>query len=200
MSTESRYAPARSALAKAAAIVLPRPLAASVGVEIGVLLFLSLMFPFMIHLLPVPEDSRLGPRLLPMFYAPLLGALLGRARSAWTVALVGPWLNWLLTSHPVPPMAVVMTIQLAAFVGTLRWLLARLGARWFLAAPAYVAAMAAAALTAAVLPELIGGRDVLAWAAASLRLGLPGVGVLVAINWAVVRFYPSGPGGPSLAA
>ncbi len=98
----------------------PRFLTASMVSELGILLALSLLFPFLIHLVPVPDDVRLGPKLLPMFYAPLLGALLGRTRSAILVALAAPWLNWLLTSHPAPLGAVVMSLQLAVFVGVMR--------------------------------------------------------------------------------
>lgn len=176
---------------------MPRFLTASFAAEIGILLSLSVMFPMLIHILPVPEDARLGPRLLPMFYAPLLAALLGRTHSAFVVAAVAPWLNWAVTSHPAPPGAVVMTIELAVFVAALRGMLAGRGARWFLAAPAYLCAMIVATLVTALFPGLIGGRPALAWALHSVTMGLPGVGVLLLINWLAVRNYPSGPGGDS---
>ncbi len=174
---------------------IPRFLNASAVSELGIVLALSVLFPFMIHVLPVPEDARLGPRLLPMFYAPLLAALLGRTRSAFIVALVAPWLNWLLTTHPTPPSAVVTMLQLLVFVGSVRLLMAMIGSHWFLAAPAYFAGIAAAAALTTLAPALIGGRPVLAWAAQSVSVGLPGVAILVFINWLAVRFFPSGPGG-----
>ena len=77
-----------------------RFLTVSLARELGILLCLSVMFPFLIHIIPVPGNAQLGPRLLPMFYAPLLAALLGRTRSAVAVALLAPWLNWALTAHP----------------------------------------------------------------------------------------------------
>lgn len=178
----------------------PRFLTVSMATEVGILLALSLLFPFMIHILPVPDDARLGPRLLPMFYAPLLAALLGRTGSALIVSLVAPWLNWLITSHPVPPMAAVMTVQLLVFVLCLRLMLARMGLRWFLAAPAYFAAMVATALVVAVFPELIGARPVIAWLAQSVTIGLPGIGVLLLINALVIRCYPPGSGGGPASA
>lgn len=174
---------------------LRRFLTVSLARELGILLSLSVMFPFMIHLLPVPDDVRLGPKLLPMFYAPLLAALLGRTQTALIVAVVAPWLNWALTSHPAPRGGIVMTIQLLVFVFSLRALLRGVGPRWFLAAPAFIASMAAAALVVAVFPALIGGRGVVPWATQSLVTGLPGIAILVLINWLAVRTYPSGPGG-----
>lgn len=179
----------------------PRFLTASVARELGILLTLSVMFPIMIHVFPVPEDTRLGPMLLPIFYAPLLAALWGRTQTAWGVALAAPWLNSVLTSHPAPRGAILITLELAVFVFVLRTLLARCGPRWFYAAPAYLAAMIAATLAATLRPELIDGRPALSWALQSVTTALPGIAVLVLINWAVLRCYPPGPagGGPATA-
>jgi len=164
----------------------------SLARELGVLLALSVLFPFMIHIIPAPEDSQLGPRLLPMFYAPLLAALWGRVRSAAAVALLAPWLNWALTSHPSPPVAVVTMVELSGFVLVVRLLLASAGPRWFLAAPAYLAGVAAAALAVGLFPALIGGRPALAWAAQCIVTGEPGIVILVLINWLALRYYPPG--------
>ena len=173
----------------------------SVARELGILLSLSVMFPFMIHLIPVPGNAQLGPRLLPMFYAPLLAALWGRTRSGVVVALLAPWLNWVLTSHPTPLSAIVMMVQLLVFVLTLRMLLTRLGAHWLLALPAFFCGLAAAALVTAVFPALIGGQASLAWATQSVALGLPGIGILILISWLALRHYPPGvAGGPPTAA
>ncbi len=194
------WQPSRFDSAGAGAEPAPRFLTASVASELGILLTLSVMFPFLIHILPVPEDARLGPRLLPMFYAPLLAALLGRTRSALIVAIAAPWLNWALTNHPTPRGAIVTMVQLLVFVWIVRVLLTRIGARWFLAAPAYVACLAIAMIVAAVFPDLIGGRPVVAWVLSSLTMALPGFGVLLLINWLAVRYYPPGPGGSGPAA
>ncbi len=164
----------------------------SLARELGVLLALSVMFPFMVHILPVPGDAQLGPRLLPMFYAPLLAALWGRVRPAAAVALLAPWLNWALTGHPPPLLAVVTMVELSGFVLVVRWLFAGVGPRWYLAAPAYFAGMAAAALVAGLFPALIGGRPALAWAAQSIVIGEPGILILLLINWLALRYYPPG--------
>jgi hypothetical protein len=171
---------------------IARFMTVSLARELGVLLALSVMFPFMIHIIPVPGDSQLGPRLLPMFYAPLLAALWGRVRSAAVVALLAPWLNWALTSHPSPPIAVVTMVELSGFVVVVRVLLAGVGPRWFLAAPAFFAGMAAAALVTGLFPALIGGRPALAWAAQCIVTGEPGIVILLVINWLALRFYPPG--------
>jgi len=179
---------------------VPRFLTVSLARELGILLCLSVMFPFMVHLIPVPGDAQLGPRLLPMFYAPLLAALWGRVRSAVTLALCAPWLNWALTAHPSPSGAIVMVVQLLVFVGAFRLFLHAIGARWYLAAPAFLAGMAASAVLTAAAPGLIGERAAVEWAIQSVVIGLPGIAILVLINWAALRFYPPGPGGGPVAA
>lgn len=171
-----------------------RFLTVSLARELGILLTLSVMFPFMIHILPVPDDVRLGPRLLPIFYAPLLASLLGRAQTAVIVAIVAPWLNWLLTRHPAPAGGVVMTVQLLTFVLCLRAMLRAVGPRWYLAFPAYIGCLVAAALVVTLFPPLIGGRAALEWFASTIRIGWPGIAILVLINWLAIRSYPTGSG------
>ncbi len=173
----------------------------SLARELGVLLCLSVMFPFVIHILPVPETARLGPRLLPMFYAPLLAVLWGRSPSAFVVALTAPWLNWVLTSHPAPLGAVTMTVELLGFVCALRALVARTGARGFLAVAGYLSAMAVAVVVVAIFPVLINGQAAFAWAAQSVATGVPGIAVLFLINEIAVRCRPPGAsgGGPAPA-
>jgi len=171
---------------------IARFLTASIARELGILLCLSVMFPFMVHVLPVPGDARWGPRLLPMFYAPLLAALWGRVRSAVAVALLAPWLNWALTGYPVPAGAGLMMVELSGFVFVLCALLRGVGPRWYLAAPAYIAGKMAGCLVAGLVPALVDGRPALAWALQSAAISAPGVAILVLINWLALRFYPPG--------
>ncbi len=178
----------------------PRFLTLTVARELGILLALSLLFPFMVHLIPVPEEARLGQRLLPMFYAPLLGVLWGRPRMAALVAMLASWLNWLLTRHPSPPGAALMSLELLVFVGTVATLQARLGLRWFLAIPSYVAGKTATVAAAGLFPVLIGGRPLLAWVTNALGQGLPGLAILVVLTVFVLNFYPPSSSGEGPAA
>lgn len=175
----------------------PRPapafLTLSTAREIGLLLALTLLFPFLIHLIPGSDDSRLGQRLLPMFYSPLLGVLWGRTRSAAIVAVVAPWLNWLLTQHPSPPSATLMSLELLTFTLAVATLRARLGLRWFIALPAYIIGRAATIILAAVVPSLINHRPLLDWATTSTVQALPGLAVLILLTLLVQRFYPPSP-------
>jgi hypothetical protein len=173
---------------------------ATLARELGILLTLSVMFPILVHIIPVPADERLGARLLPIFYAPLLASLWGRRPTAWLLALAAPWLNWVLTGHPEPRGAVLMMAELLAFVGTMRTLQNWLGGRAFLALGAFAVAKAASLILAFIVPALIGGRPVLPWTVDSIVLGAPGIAILVGINWLALRSYPPGSGHGPLAA
>lgn len=176
---------------------------ASLARELGIMLALSILFPFLIHVLPVPETARLGPRLLPMFYAPLLATLIGRRQTAWLVALLAPWLNWAITSHPSPAGALVMTVELLVFVAVLPRLFTPNATRGFASIPAYLVGMAAATAAAAWWPTLIGGQPAVDWAVRCVVTGLPGVAIMVLLTLAVLRWYPPGAhphgGGPAPA-
>lgn len=173
-------------------------LTASLARELGILLCLSVMFPFLIHIIPVPENAQLGPRLLPMFYAPLLAVLCGRMRSALVVAVLAPWLNRVLTAHPSLPGAIVMTIELLGFVCVLRTLMAQVGPRGFLALPAYFAGKMVAIAATALFPALIDGHSALPWAVQSVVIGIPGIAILILINELALRYHPPD-GGPAAA-
>ncbi len=192
-----------SAPAPSRAVRRPTFLTVSLARELGVLLALSLLFPFLIHVLPIPDDARVGPRLLPMYYAPLLAVLLGRTSTALLVALLAPWLNWALTGHPPPPIGAVMTVELTGFAVVLRLLLVRHGLRWWFAMPAFVGGKLVATAVVALAPGLIGGHAALAWALRSTITGLPGIAVLVGLTLLVAKVYPGagagGGGGPAAA-
>jgi hypothetical protein len=169
--------------------------------ELAVMLGLSALFPFLIHILPVPENAQLGPRLLPVYYAPLLAVLWGRMPTALTVALLAPWLNRALTGHPSAPGAVVMTIELLAFVVALRALVARFPLRALLAVPAYLASKTASLGAALLSPSLIGGQSPPGWTAHGIVTGLPGVVILLVISAVALRHPPprASGGGPTAA-
>ena len=171
--------------------VAPRYLTASVPLELGVLFALSVLIPFALHLVPAPPSARLGQRLLPVFFAPLLAALFGRPGSSFLVALAAPWLNYAVTGYPLPRSALLMTIELGVFVGMLQWLGSRFGRAWFLALPAFATCMLVAASLGAFLPQLLGGAAALAWLQRNALLAPPGVGAMLLITWLANRFYPA---------
>ena len=80
-----------------------------------VILGLTLLFPFLIHLLPSWDDSPLGAHLLPIFYAPLGALLMGRMGIVIISSALAPWINHVLLGQPAVPMAVVLCLELGIF-------------------------------------------------------------------------------------
>lgn len=150
-----------------------------------VVVAMTLLLPLLFHLLPAGEGVPLGARLLPIFYAPFLAALLFHPGVGLVAALLAPSLNHALTDRPAPEMVTMLTLELLLFVGVI--LFAR--TRWpnipVLAPAAYVLAHLLAAV-ALGLPWTM--------AVASLSTALPGIVILFILNVMVVLARRRNPG------
>lgn len=158
--------------------------------EWAVLLGVSVMSPLMVHLIPVPGDSQWGPRLLPLFYAPLLAAWWHPRGAAVLLALLTPLVNHWLTGHPKPVMIPLLMAQLGVF-GLFVHLLAkgplgrRLPANWrpWLAGP--LGFVGALVLTSPVLflPAFAGFLAPVPFIVHALTLAWPGMIILAVLGW-----------------
>ena len=147
----------------------------------------TLLLPFLVHLLPPSGGVPLGARLLPLFIAPFLAVVLFHPAVALVASLVTPLLNRLLTGQPAWEMSVLLTVELFTF-SLAAWLLVRRWPKFWGNAPlAYVIAKAASLLLLSVLPLL----PVSPWRffGSSLQTALPGVLVLLVLNFIVVRVW-----------
>lgn len=152
----------------------------------------SLAFPFLIHLLPTAEGVRLGSTLLPIFWAPLIALLVFGPIPAVAAAALAPSVNNLVTGLPPNPVVASLTLELLAFV-----VIALLLLRWLPRNP-LVAPMSYAAAHLIVTAGfwLSSGVPEGAWAAlaGSFWTGLPGIGILLALNVGLLRFRTEEPG------
>ncbi len=160
--------------------------------EAAGLFALTLFAPFVIHLLPVWGDESWGARLLPMFFGPLLAALFCRMEGGIAIALLAPWANFLLTGRPLPPMAVILSVQLMVFVLFLRWRFAGRGPRIHDPVLAYPVAVAASAVLIAIMPSLHPAGPVAHWVG-SVATAWPGMSLLAIVTYLAVRFYRQPP-------
>lgn len=155
---------------------LARPWARSLAVT-GVGLVTALVLPYVVHLVPVEAGPPLGARLLPIFFASLVLALRGAAGPALAVAVVAPTLNHYVTGMPAGPMWPTLQVELALFtllvVAAVR-AAPRLAA--WVGPVAYVVAKLAAALV------LTGSLVTLAAIGATLTLSWPGLVLLAAVG------------------
>lgn len=145
---------------------------------------ISFLLPLFMHLITPVYTVPLGARLLPIFYAPFIAAFLYRYHVAVIAALCAPFLNYLITGHPLPQMVLILTIELVLFVcmvflfrnnrSLLRYLIAPAG--W----------VAAVGVTALILG--IGSTQSGDFFTQVLSTGWPGLLVLLIINLVVVRY------------
>lgn len=148
----------------------PLPIVASV-LAAGILV--AVTAPWLVHLLR-STGSPLGPTLLPIFYAPMLAALMLRLPLAVAVSVGTPLISQELTG--LPPAAVLpsLMLQVACFVIVLRAIRVL---PWVVAVPiAYLGGLASASM----LAQLVGATaiDVLS----TLEAGWPGIVVLAALG------------------
>jgi hypothetical protein len=87
-------------------------------VETIILLAASVLFQFLIHLIP-SSGTPLGAVLLAMFFAPLVAVIFFKAHTALIVGILSPVLNYFITGSPRAEILPLMTIELVLFVSCL---------------------------------------------------------------------------------
>lgn len=153
--------------------------------EWAVLFGLALLGPYLAHALPSWDDSPIGTRLLPVFYAPLLGVFWRQQGFTLALAIAAPWINHLLFQRPVLPMAVVLSFELIVFTLWLIVLIRRGGSRAWMGLAAYLLTKPFSTALVAVLPLALPspGR----FLANTVTTAWPGLIVLLLLGWLAVR-------------
>lgn len=162
---------------------LKRPLLISVTV---VTVALTFALPLLFHLLP-SAGIQLGARLLPIFYAPLLAALLFPPVVALSASLTAPLINHVLTGNPPLPMATQLSAELLLVFTGMVLLLRR---RWPLLPVIAPLAYLVARVTVffAQQPAALASDEAWQVLFTSLRVALPGLGMLLLLNLVVVSW------------
>jgi len=158
--------------------------------ETVVLLAIAWMIPFLVHVLPWSGDQPLGAHLLPMFWAAFASVYLFGLRIGLLVGLFAPVMNLLVTGLPIMRWQMVLGFELIVFAVATWWMVRKTPRLWFLAPVGYLAAKfvsTAVQMVAAPFGDL--GIPSVFWTE-SLRNGLPGLAILLAINLALVKVYP----------
>lgn len=139
----------------------------------------SVAVPFLVH--SVPSGQALGSALLPIFWAPLIAALVFGTIPAFAAALLAPALNHLVTGMPPTPVLPSLTLELVLFV-TAIVVFSRV--RSLRRTPALgLLAYFAARIVAGLL--LVGAGSMAAFFG-SLGSMLPGLIALLLVNWGVL--------------
>lgn len=151
------------------------------------LLGLSLFLPFAIHLLPSYDDSSWGPRLLPIFYAPIIAALLYKPHVSLILAVAPLTLNHLITGRPSVPFAFQLSLELLVFTGFARYFAWKQLPFWIIGPTAYILGKPVMVLVVFLVSGLPGSGDPVGWAISSLLLAIPGVFILGLIGFFISK-------------
>ena len=145
------------------------------AVALGAAVVAAAVAPWLVHLAPA-GGTPLGPTLLPIFYAPLLAALLLRLPVAIAVSALAPIVSRFLTGMPPEALLPGLAIQIVLFVVALR-ALRRFD--WLFVVPvAYLGSLLVTSAVTALLPA-VATVDF----AGTLRTGWPGVIVLTMLGF-----------------
>ena len=155
--------------------VAPIPLVSNL---LGVGIVMAVVAPWLIHVIP-GSGAPLGPMLLPIFYAPMLAALLLRLPLAVAVSVATPIISQYLTGMPPAPILPSLLLQVLCFVIAIRALRVL---PWVVVVP--VAYLIGLVLSAA-LTQAIGVTTV--DVAVTIQAGWPGIAALAGLGWLADR-------------
>ena len=153
----------------------------------AVILIASCLLPFLIHLVPVESAVPAGVRLLPVFYAPLVGIVLFRSRSALVGGVMAPWVNFLITGRPLPDMALMLTVDMILFVGIATLVRHYAKGFWAMAPVSYIIAKFLSSLTIIPGNNFTGASSSMEFFFLSVVFAVPGLVMLLIINWILYR-------------
>lgn len=146
---------------------------------------LAILGPYVAHLLPSWDDTPIGARLIPVFYAPLLGVFWRQHGFTLALALASPWINHLLFQRPALPVAVVLSFELIVFTALLLVLTHRWGRRAWMGAAGYLLTKPFSAALLAIVPLPL--PPPLRFVAGSVTTAWPGIVVLLLLGWLASR-------------
>ena len=154
--------------------------------------FLALAFlaPYVVHFIPSWDDSPVGAKLLPIFYAPLIAALTRKAHVSITVALMAPWLNHILIGMPSVPMAIILTVELLIFSILAERLARRHKGQVWLGPVCYLLAKPVSLAILLLMPGFLTGTPSLMRFAMGVVNAWPGLAILALLSYYVPRKFP----------
>lgn len=154
------------------------------------LMVASWLVPFLVHFLPSFGPRETGVYLIPAFWATFVAAYFRGALLGAVVGLVTPVVNLLLTGLPALPWVGTMSVELVTFALFAAVLVRRWPNLWVIAPLGYLPAKAVSIALQWSVPAFDYHRAPLAHLLGSTQNALPGLAVLLAINFALVKLAP----------
>jgi len=156
--------------------------------ETTTLLALAWLVPFALHLVPWNGDRPLGVHLVPMFWTAFVAIYLYGLRVGLIAALFAPAVNLVITGLPALERLALMSFELTLFT-VVAWLAVKRAPKcWWIAPLAWLAARVGYTLLQIALGSAAHADA--GYFAQSVMRALPGMAVLLVINYALCRLYP----------
>ncbi|WP_194774663.1 hypothetical protein [Pararhodonellum marinum] len=154
----------------------------------GLILVVAASFPFFVHLIPPHNGYPVGAYLLPMFYIPFIALFIYNWKVALPVAILAPILNFMLTGNPQWGFLLVLTTELVLFTGIAFILLKHNVLKWTAAPLGYIGAKVISTMLLFVFPLMLVAP--LEFFFGSLARALPGIGILLLLNFMLLKYRP----------
>lgn len=157
-----------------------------------IVLFLALAFlaPYVVHFIPSWDDSPIGAKLLPIFYAPLIAALTRKAHVSIAVAMMAPWLNHVLIGMPSVGMAIIMTVELVIFSSVVERLARKYKGQAWLGPVSFLLAKPVSLLVLSLVPGFLTGIPSVTQFFNSVVNAWPGLAILALLSYYVPKTFP----------
>jgi hypothetical protein len=164
--------------------------------DTAALLALAWAVPFLVHLIPWAGARPLGVYLLPMFWTAFVATYFYGAVIGIVVGMFAPLINLAVTGLPASKYAFESMLELTVFAVAAAWLVCRAPRLIVIAPLSYIVARIAWAEWQGLTDPAVQFADVATAGRTVLRSlinGSSGLAVLMALNVALVLFYPKTP-------
>lgn len=158
--------------------------------ELTLVIGLTMFLPFVVHMIPSWDDSPIGGKLLPIFYAPLIAALTRKWHVSILASVVSPWLNYLIFGSPTLGMASLLSLQLVPFCWFAFYAGHRFGARFWIGPVAFLVSKPVVLLLFWIIPSVLPRVHPLIFIYHTTVQALPGLIILGLISYLSTRVFP----------
>jgi hypothetical protein len=156
--------------------------------ETLIVLAISIIIPFLIHLLPAYKGTPAGAILLAMFFAPFYAIRYFKFHVGVIAAISSPMLNYLVTGKPTSGLVPLLTLQLVLFVLLSKVLYKIDTFKYLNAFFSYAAAIFISSILLALVPDLTHGMPIDVYLETAFVTAIPGILLLILANAVLVHF------------
>ena len=158
--------------------------------ELALVIGLTMFLPFVVHMIPSWDDSPIGGKLLPIFYAPLIAALTRKWHVSIVASIVSPWLNHLIFGSPSVALAMLLSVQLVPFCWVAYVFARKFGGQFWVGPAAYLISKPVVLVLFVLLPSLMPRVEPLVFVWRTTQQALPGIVILGIISYLTHRAFP----------